>query len=87
MGDWRAQVQIKFSLRGIERECDMSINWDMDSPVDQRVVDFFEEARQAALDKVYEEEWENGEASRQREEEARDRAEFERLKAKFSGTP
>lgn len=86
MGDFRASIKIEFSMLGVERKADMWINWppqDGWGSMDRRIVEFFEEATLAAYDKFQQEEYAAEEEKRQREAEQRDRAEYERLLAKF----
>lgn len=81
MGDLRATIKIEFSMCGIERKADMSINWFAEpGEIDQRVVDFFSEATDAAMSNYHDSmhDWQ-----RKMDEEA-ERREYERLKAKFA---
>lgn len=86
MGDHRASIEIKFSMYGETEEADMWINWSPDSEcqdIDQRVIDFFRDAylkmRSAYDAECIELNW----AREKREQEAQERREYERLKAKF----
>lgn len=83
MGDWRASVKIEFVLRGEKREADMWINWDMETGMDERVVEFFQQATEEIRTKVEDEEWRAGEAARVAQREVDERAELERLTAKY----
>jgi hypothetical protein len=81
MGDHRADIKIKFSMYGEEKKADMWINWSPeDSGVDQRVIDFFEQAAREMYNKGY------LPLLVKEVEEDPERAEYERLKAKFEGT-
>lgn len=81
MGDHRADIKIKFSMYGETRDADMWINWSPDDyhGVDQRVMDFFEQAAREMRAKAYDPLFE-------KPPEDPERKEYERLKAKFEGT-
>lgn len=83
MGDHRASIKIEFSMYGETKKADMWINWSPDtsecSGVDQRVIDFFQEA----YAQMYSKHWEDYHDALERENERAERKEYERLKAKF----
>lgn len=90
MGDHRADIKIKFSMYGETREADMWINWSPGSSdcddVDQRVIDFFRNAyleMRAEYDALF---WEEEKRRQELAQEVAERAEYERLKAKFEVT-
>lgn len=88
MGDFRASIKIEFSMCGIERKCDMWINWspeDGPGTLDRRVTEFFEEASLAGYAKFHEELSKADEENQARRKEEADRAEYARLKAKYEG--
>ena len=83
MGDHRASIKIEFEMHGVRRECDMWINYYPEyMGCDERVLAFFEEAYQAAMD-AWNESIDDYEDRQRRETERAERAEYERLKKKF----
>jgi hypothetical protein len=82
MSDFKASIKIEFSIFGVTEKTDMYVNYFADSEcygVDQRVIDFFREAYEKAYAG-----YRNGLDDNQHEtEEAAEREEYERLKAKF----
>ena len=90
MGDHRASIKIEFEMYGEKKKADMWINWSPDSSechdVDQRVIDFFREESLSMRAKYDEEMFDyHAEREKQAKEEA-ERAEFDRLFAKYGRT-
>jgi len=87
MGDHRVSIEIKFSAHGIERSCDMWINWPAEhDAVDHRVIEFLRSAWNDAFD-----EWLRKEAEYLRDAnkaftERTEREELARLKAKYEAS-
>lgn len=80
MGDFRASIQINVEMGGVEDKADMWINWSPnDDGIDDRIVAFFRNWSEKAMAKVCGD-IEDGFAAN---EKARERAAYERLKAKF----
>lgn len=86
MGDHRCSFKATFEMHGIKDSCDMYINWSPDGDgVDRRITEWIEGLASKAMAK-----WHNEvEAERlertKNESEAAERAQYERLKAKFEG--
>lgn len=87
MGDHRASIKIEFSIYGETYKHDSWINWSVGSSevheVDQRIIDFFRDSYIDARAKFDEENDVADEKRRIASAEAHERAEYERLKAKF----
>ena len=80
MGDFRASIKINVEMGGVKDKTDMWINWSPnDDGVDDRVISFFRNWSEKATNKIRGD-IEDGFAAN---EEARERAQYERLKAKF----
>jgi hypothetical protein len=87
MGDSRANIKIELSIYGYEFEpYNASINWTVGGDIyeiDQRVIDYLVSAYLKARAK-YDESMRGDHVARERvETERKERAEYERLKAKF----
>lgn len=84
MGDHRAEVKVEMTLHGKTYKHHWGwINWDIHGGIDRRVVEWFEECSRDALGRFQEEMWEAEREQRETATEAKDKAEYERLKAKF----
>lgn len=87
MGDYRASIKIEWSAMGFNHKADMWINYSPNTSecpdIDQRVIDFFREAWTKSYEKFHEEENKAAATAAKREREKSERAEYERLKAKF----
>lgn len=84
MGDHRASIQIKFEMHGIEKEIDMWINWyDNGYGIDDRIIDFFQEASNEAINKHEQEVWEYNKAEREKKSLEEDKIKYEELKKRF----
>lgn len=84
MGDHRITIKATFSMHGVEDKIDWWLNWSDDIP--QRVYDWVEHNKQKAMRKYRDEdaEYQEQKAKEERERvEAAERADYERLKAKF----
>ncbi len=84
MGDHRAECHIQFKYHGKEYRLDLDwVNWCPSEGIDTRVVEFFDDATQDALDRYHDGIREDDERRKRADQEEHDRAEFSRLKAKF----
>jgi hypothetical protein len=85
MGDHRPKITADFEMHGHKAHYDYGwCNWsDNGDGIDQRIVDWFREQVEIAMNKYHERVHESQREQRQRDDEQRDRAEFARLKAKF----
>jgi hypothetical protein len=84
MGDHRAEVKVSMHLHGKTYEAHWGwINWDIHAGIDRRVTEWFEECSRDALNRFQDEMWEAERENREAETERKDRAEYERLKAKY----
>ncbi len=84
MGDARASVKIEFSIYGEEFKQEWWINWfPEDGMCDRRITEWFEACYSKAREKYDDELYESQRAERDRIEEATERAQLEKLKAKY----
>ena len=84
MGDHRAEVKVEMTLHGKTYTHHWGwINWDIHGGIDRRVTEWFEECSRDALARFHDEMWKAEADEREAATEAKDRAEFERLKAKY----
>ena len=83
VGDHRASIKIEFEMHGIKRQCDMYINYYACDSIDRRVLEFFENAVEDAMDAYNKKMRENNINKIDKEMELHDLEEFERLKMKF----
>lgn len=84
MGDHRASITIKFSFHGKEYDHEWWINWHPnDDGCDQRIVDWFRECADDGYARFSEANFAYERQMKLEQEEAMERAEYERLKAKF----
>jgi len=84
MGDHRAEVKLEMTLHGktYKHKFDW-INWDIYGGCDRRVIECFEDWSRDALSRFNNEMAEAEEAANAEENERKERAELERLKAKY----
>jgi hypothetical protein len=88
MGDHRATLSIKFEFHGKVYEIkDAWWNWDVSGELDRRVVEFFQEATEDGLRRYHEAEDVYQMERRLEETEKAERAELDRLKAKYEARP
>lgn len=84
MGDFRATIKIQFKMGDFRDATDMWINWSPDSSgypgVDQRILDWFENAGEKGSESIRQG-MDNYRPKVMPDDE--ERAEYERLKAKF----
>lgn len=87
MGDHRASIKCQVEMHGVEKTCDMWINW---SPgfdgVDYRVIEFFRDWAEKARQKYDEELYEHQREQREKEQKDRELLELARLKKKYGPT-
>lgn len=84
MGDHRCGIKIEFDAHGKVYKTDMNINYfDNGDGIDQRVVDWFSECWGDAFSRYNGQIYEAMKEQRKREEEHYERAQLERLKAKY----
>ncbi len=79
MGDFRASVKIEWECLGIEKKCEMWINYSRDTHIDPRVDDFFLDAwndSRHELEEIYIK-------ADHEQMEAQERRDYDRLKLKF----
>lgn len=84
MGDHRVSIKATFEMHGVKEKLDWWLNWSDEIP--QRVSDWVEQQKEKAMQKLLAEdaEYQEQKAREQRAaDEANERAEYERLKAKF----
>lgn len=84
MGDHRVSIKATFEMHGVKDKIDWWLNWSDDIP--QRVHDWVEGQKEKAMQKFWDEDAEYQERKVREQKEAEDtkeRAEYERLKAKF----
>jgi len=82
MGDHRISLTIRAKFHGKVYEI-KDAWWNWCGPVDPRVIEFFEEMTEDGMRRYHEKMWEADREERARKAEERDRAESERLKAKY----
>lgn len=84
MGDHRFSFKATFEMHGIKDSCDMWGNWSpRDEGVDHRIIEWISGLADKAMAKWHEEvEQDRLEATKEAREKA-ERAEYDRLKAKF----
>lgn len=85
MGDHRASIKIEMEFHGVKDSTDMWINYVPESccSMDRRVADFFQSVYERGMD-IYQAEMKKEDIKRNRKQiEAKEKAEYERLKAKF----
>jgi len=85
MGDHRANIKIEMEFHGVKDSCDMWVNYSPEGccGMDQRVIDFFERVYKKGMAK-YDRQMAEYEAERNKEAiEHAEKAELERLKAKY----
>ena len=84
MGDHRADIKIEFSIHGKTYKQSWWINWiDDGDGVDYRIIDWFRECWQDALARYNCRIAEFNREAREKETESCERAELERLQAKY----
>jgi hypothetical protein len=86
MGDHRFNFKATFEMHGVKGSCDMWLNWSpRDGEVDHRIIEWISGLAMQAMDKWHAEVEDNRAQQRAEEIERAERAEYERLKAKFDG--
>lgn len=85
MGDYSCHIKIQFSIMGMEFTEDMSINYSPNGccDIDQRIIDFFEDGYEKAVEKNEANVAEYWLKRDKKEIAEKERAEYERLKNKF----
>jgi len=85
MGDHRAHVKIEFTAHGKTYKADMSINYWPEgySGVDKRILDFFVESWDDALNRYHAEVYESQKEERGKKQRETEMAELKRLKEKY----
>ena len=80
MGDHRVSLKVEFSMHGHEAKIDQWVNYTPDYA--ERIAEWLRVQIEKAMDNYLEAEWDAG-ILRRKEVEGRERAELERLKAKY----
>jgi hypothetical protein len=80
MGDHRFELKAEFSMHGHEKKINWNLNWSDSIP--ERLAEWVEQQYQEAMNFWYEAEW-TAEDHRNAEIERTERAELDRLKAKY----
>ena len=83
MGDHRASIQIDFEMHGVKKQMDFWINWySADGEIDKRILDFFEEAVEEAMQAYDKDQMEYRLEQQQLEQQKEniEKSEYERLK-------
>jgi hypothetical protein len=84
MGDHRASIKVKFEMHGHKAEQDWWINWhDEGEGCDRRIIDWFRAQSGIAMSRYDAAMAEHFAEQHKAETEAAERAELERLKAKY----
>lgn len=84
MGDSRFHLKAEFEIYGEKFEWDASLNWCADSgEIDERIRDWFLSCYDSAYEKYQDQIYEADRERREKAEEVSERAELERLKAKY----
>lgn len=84
MGDARATVKIEFSIYGEEYKQEWWINWfPEDGMCDRRIIEWFEACYSKAQEKYDDAMYESQCAEQERQNEASERAQLVKLKAKY----
>lgn len=89
MGDHRASIKIEMTFHGVEKKCDMWINYWPKAccGMDARVIEFFEHAYEKGME-VYENKMADYRAEQEKaSNERREREELTRLKEKYEERP
>lgn len=88
MGDHRCNFKATFKMHGVEDSCDMWINWSPgDSGVDHRITDWISNLADKAMAKWHAQVEADRMEATKGERETAERAEYERLKAKYDPQP